>query len=475
MITTLPLSSLLLSDLNVRKTERDADIAALADDIAARGLKQNLVVVPAHFTTSTVNEQWDGVDRWADKFEVIAGGRRFQAMQLLVEDGRLPADHEVPCLLEDRAEAEETSLSENLHRVAMNPADEFEAFAAIVAQQVNGGALQADAVSYTARRFGVTVRHVEGRLRLAALAPEILEALRTGAIGLESAKAYAGTTDHALQVKVFKGRLKYGDHNPRWVRDELRGKTLPINHPLMTFVELAAYQAEGGRIEAEMFMGTDGEQRVVDVALLEKLARTRAEAMIPAQAKADGYKQGLFVKGVGNGASWCAAPKGYERHWGYGTELSKTAKKKAIGVYAVASDGLGLHCLGAFKPEQKREPAETRDWDAERATAARDRAIEARAARMAVPKFAGTPLADRAFWPRGGWPVEDCDDEHSFVVVWIKVPIAEVEANRADATRLVDEELAAKAAADAARERGENAPLDDDQADDKSEDEEVAA
>ena len=42
-----------------------------------------------------------------------------------------------------------------------------------------------------ARRFGLTVRFVEGRLRLASLAPVVFDALSAGEIALEVAKANA--------------------------------------------------------------------------------------------------------------------------------------------------------------------------------------------------------------------------------------------------------------------------------------------
>jgi ParB family chromosome partitioning protein len=51
-------------------------------------------------------------------------------MLALVTDRLLPRDHAVTCLvLEDADEAAvETSLAENFHRLAMNPADEAQAF-----------------------------------------------------------------------------------------------------------------------------------------------------------------------------------------------------------------------------------------------------------------------------------------------------------------------------------------------------------
>src|SRR3546814_15418089 len=113
-------------------------------------------------------------------------------MIALADEKILARDHEVTCLvLEDSAEAAvETSLAENFHRLAMNPADEAQAFAALVA----GGATVED----VARRFGLTVRFVEGRLRLATLATGVFEALASGAITLDLANAFGSPSDQEV-------------------------------------------------------------------------------------------------------------------------------------------------------------------------------------------------------------------------------------------------------------------------------------
>ena len=434
-ILQLPLNTLCLSRLNVRHTERDADIAALAEDIAARGLKQNLVVVPAHFTTGEAEADWQ------DKWEVIAGGRRFQAMQLLVADGRLPADHDVPCLIEDRNDASETSLSENLHKVAMNPADEFAAFHAIVTQRENQHHDTRDAaIAHCAKRFGKTTRHVEGRLRLATLAPEILDALRANVIGIESAKAYARVTNHDLQRAVFASheKDKWRAHKPEQVRSDLGGLTLPIDHALAQFVGLVTYQAEGGRIEAEMFMGAEGKQVITDVRLLEKLAAKIAGDAIPALAKQLGYKSGLYAKGVGRYANWPKAPDGYERAWDYHEAPTKADLKKSVGLFAVGHDGV-LEAIGRVKPIKAVAKAPARDWNAERAAERRARTIRVAAARMAVPSADGTPFDGLIHWDHDdAWEntieIED-DSDHVFINALIKVPVSAIEANYAEAER----------------------------------------
>ena len=472
-IVPIPLNRLILSTLNVRSTERAADVASLAEDIAARGLKTSINVVPAHFTTAL---PWPGEEDtkfWEDRFEVAGGGRRTQAMRALMLDGRLPADHPVPCMIEPREDARETSLSENLHRVAMNPADEFDAFAAIVAQEEQRGTFHEDAIALCAKRFGVTVKHVDGRLRLAALAPEILDALRKGNLGVESAKAYAGTTDHDLQRKIFKAQSANGwkTHDPRTVREAIRGKTLPVTDPRVTFLAtpedtsgLDGYLAAGGRVEAEMFMGTEGEERIANVALFEKLVAARAGEMIPAQAKADGYQSGLFAQGIGWQLHKPKAPAGFQTTYDHG-DVAKAQKKKSIAVYAVASDGTGLRFVERFKPAEAAEaekPGYKPPTPEEIAAARRDRGIATIATQLAVGKFAGTPLEGRAFWPLGGgWiePIERVNDTETLVVVLVKVSDTEIAAQEDAAEARYDEEFA-EAEAERLRQVSEIAAVD---------------
>ena len=171
MIETIPLNKLVRSPRNVRKHADPAADAELKASIAACGLLQNLIVRPAA----------------KGRFEVDAGERRRRAMFVLAEEKALPRNHPVTCLVLDACnEACAASLAENFHRLAMNPADEAEAFASLV----EGGTSLED----VARRFGLTVRFVEGRLRLAKLAPVIFEALGKGEITLDMAKAYGATS-----------------------------------------------------------------------------------------------------------------------------------------------------------------------------------------------------------------------------------------------------------------------------------------
>lgn len=267
MIKSIPLNKLVQSPRNVRRHSDSAADAELKASIAACGLLQNLIVRPAA----------------KGKFEVEAGERRRCAMLALADEKILARDHEVMCLvLEDSAEAAvETSLAENFHRLAMNPADEAQAFAALVA----GGATVED----VARRFGLTVRFVDGRLRLATLAPVVFGALAAGEITLDIAKAFGAISDQEIQARVFEQvSSAYYAPNADSIRRMVLSGTVRGSDPRARFVGRDAYIAAGGRIERELFDNDDSESWV-DVALLESLATAKMDE----QAKTLAAEQGL--------------------------------------------------------------------------------------------------------------------------------------------------------------------------------------
>lgn len=194
MIRTVPLNKLLPSPRNVRRTcDEQADFQLKAD-LEARGLLQNLVVT--------------SVKRPRGCFAVEAGGRRLRALQALAEEAKIGKAHEICCLvIEGGSAAQEASLVENFQRLSMNPADECPAFKQLIEQGSD--------IESIARRFGLTVRFVEGRSRLAGLAPVIFEALGAGEISLDVAKAYAATPDQKWQPYVFEQLSRgYGAAHP---------------------------------------------------------------------------------------------------------------------------------------------------------------------------------------------------------------------------------------------------------------------
>ena len=263
LIREIPLSSLALAPENVRKTPPDprAD-AELKASIAALGLLENLVV-----------RTDDSAEDSAERYAVVAGGRRLKAMQELVEDKVFDADHPVPCQVRSGdADPAELSLAENVIRVPMHPADQVVAFTKL--------ADAGQSVSAIAVRFGASERIVEQRLRIGNAAPELLDAYRADEIDLEVLKAFAVTTDRERQMAVWEQVSGQGYRPSAWqVKRLLTEERVPGATAIARFVGVEAYEAAGGPVMRDLF-ARDDESGVwfEDPVLLEKLATQKLQA-----------------------------------------------------------------------------------------------------------------------------------------------------------------------------------------------------
>ena len=260
-IREIPLSCLALAPENVRKTPPDAFADhQLRASIAAHGLLENLVA-----RADEPNESG------AERFAVVAGGRRLAALKALAEDGTLDVDHPVPCKIAANGDAGELSLAENMIRIAMHPADQVVAFSTLAASGVTATAIAA--------RFGVTERIVEQRLRLGNAAPELLDAYRAEAIDLETLKAFAVTTDHERQLAVWEQVSAQGYRPSAWqVKRMLTEERVPAGSAMARFVGVDAYEAAGGPALRDLF--ADEHENGVwleDPALLNDLAMKKLQ------------------------------------------------------------------------------------------------------------------------------------------------------------------------------------------------------
>lgn len=249
---------------NVRKTPR-MSIPELAASIQRVGLLQNLIV------TATA----DG-----ERYEVVAGGRRLAALKLLAKRRRISREWEVPCLLVADGTARTASLTENVQREAMHPADQFEAFAALVAEGRPIEDIAAD--------FSVTPLVVQRRLKLANVSPRLLADYRAEAVSLDQLMALAITDDHAAQEATFYDAPTW-QRSPYNLRDRLTEREIDAHrHPLVRFVGLDAYEAAGGGTRRDLFAEADSGVYLTDATLLERLAQDKL-ASLAAEVKAEGW------------------------------------------------------------------------------------------------------------------------------------------------------------------------------------------
>ena len=269
----IPIDKLVLSQSNVQRIKAGVTVEGLAEDIARRGLLQGLNVRPI------LDEA--GVE--TGKFEIPAGGRRFQALSLLVKQKRLPKTAPIPCIVRDARSAilaEDDSLAENMQRVALHPLDQFRAFAAL---REKG---QGD--EEIAAAFFLTPQIVRQRLKLASVAPALLEIYSEDGMTLEQLMAFTLNSDHARQVQVWDAVKHSWNKEPYSIRGMLTETTVRASDRRAVFVGIEAYEAAGGTVMRDLFQGDDGGW-LEDVDLLDRLVTEKLQAEAQALV-AEGWK-----------------------------------------------------------------------------------------------------------------------------------------------------------------------------------------
>lgn len=249
------------SELNARRTNKPDGIGGLKASILSHGLMQNLVVTDSQ----------DG------NYRVIAGGRRLQAIHELQAEGKLPPDFAVPCQIVTEEYALEMSLAENAVRLAMHPADQFEIFSDLIHQGANACDI--------AQRFGIEESLVHKRMKLARVAPELLQEYRNDGMMLECLMAFTITDDHRRQRKVFKSLQGWQKDDPSVIRDALTEKMVDASSKLAQFVGLESYEAAGGSRISDLF---SEEVYLENPALLNTLAAKKLDD-IREQLDAEGW------------------------------------------------------------------------------------------------------------------------------------------------------------------------------------------
>ena len=270
----IPFNKLVLSASNVRRIGADINVEELAEDIARReDLVQGLNVRPL----------FDADGNESGMFEVPAGGRRYRAIERLVKAKRFPKDGLVPCIVRDPSTkilAEDDSLAENVHRVALHPLDQFRAF---LDMREKGMSDEEIAVA-----FFTTAQVVKQRLRLASVSPVLCEIYAKDGMTLEQLMAFAITGDHARQEQVWDNVSRSGFDEPYQIRRMLTENTVRASDRRAQFVSLAAYEQAGGPILRDLFEDDDGGW-LQDVPLLDRLVTEKLKIDAEAIA-AEGWK-----------------------------------------------------------------------------------------------------------------------------------------------------------------------------------------
>ncbi|QMV54158.1 ParB/RepB/Spo0J family partition protein [Ewingella americana] len=268
-ITYMPLSALVKSPLNVRTIPYSAEsVSGLAETIFTLGLLQNLVV----------HAMPEGI------YGVAAGGRRLSAIQLLVERGSYLPEQTVAVKVVAEELARAVSLAENSNRQDMHPAEQIVSF--------RGMAEEGKTAAQIGAQQGFSPRHVQRMLKLAGLAPSILEALAKDELTTEHCHALALEDDQARQVEVLDAARKLsGSTKPELyrIRNLITDSEVSTSCARFRFVGENAFKE--GEIRRDLF--SDAEGGYVNSALLDIRVDQKLQALADFIQKDEGWAWAL--------------------------------------------------------------------------------------------------------------------------------------------------------------------------------------
>lgn len=298
------LGDLVSTDRNVSKAPRTKErIRRMAITIHHHGrVVQSLALLPI----------LDDQGRWTGKLGAAAGETRRLALEFLRDGGIEGAegytdDFMVPGLIVADPEAAAVSLTENIQREPMHPADQYLAFKELVDET--------GSVEHVAAMFATEPEHVERMLRLANASPKLFEAFRAGGISLDQLIALCVVEDHAMQERVWNAaRRSPYMQEPSRLRQALTNGKVSFSDRLPKFVGIEAYEAAGGRVLRDLFATDASGCYAEDVQLLQRLAIDKLEAAA-APVREEGW-------------AWVDASLDFDTSSLYRLETCKTFKRK---------------------------------------------------------------------------------------------------------------------------------------------------
>jgi ParB family chromosome partitioning protein len=244
-------------------------IGELAADILRRTLLQSLTVRPV----------LDEHGAETGMFEIPAGGRRYQALEMLVKQKRLARNAPIPCVVRTEGIAEEDSLAENVQRAPLHPLDQFRAFLTLWEK----GQTEEEIAAV----FFVSVAVVKQRLRLASVSPKLHEVYAEDEMALDQLMAFTVNPDHERQEQVWDAIQRSYNKEPGQIRRLLTEGSVRASDKRARYVG-EAYEAAGGLIMRDLFQSDDGGW-LQDVSLLDRLVAEKLERAADS-IRAEGWK-----------------------------------------------------------------------------------------------------------------------------------------------------------------------------------------
>lgn len=192
-IKQIPLSLVMPSPMNPRKTFDEDELQELADNIEKQGLLQPITVRPVKHPSNEYGDR-------PDKYEIVCGERRYRAFSKLSEkwsemDCVAPKGEtynrfsKISAIVREMNddEAFDAMITENLQRKDVDPIEEAFAFG----QLIQKGKTPEE----VAARFGKSIRFVQDRVKLNNLIPELMLAIKDDKMSIAAAMIIAKLDD----------------------------------------------------------------------------------------------------------------------------------------------------------------------------------------------------------------------------------------------------------------------------------------
>lgn len=229
---------------NPRRLFTDAELDELAESIRERGIIQPIVVRALQ----------------GDKFEIIAGERRWRAAQRA-------GLHDVPIAVIEASDAQslEFAIIENVQRADLNPIEEASGYFALMD---DFNRTQED----VAKIVGKSRPHVANTLRLLKLSEPVKQLVRSGKISAGHARLLVGQPNaeliaheiiaQGLSVRqVEEDMRKDGAGQAREVRREVKGQGVSVKDPDTRSLERRLSDALGLEVSVD-HRGESGTLRI---------------------------------------------------------------------------------------------------------------------------------------------------------------------------------------------------------------------
>jgi ParB family chromosome partitioning protein len=197
----VPIEFLKPNPRNPRRTFTETELGELADSIRQHGLIQPIVVRP--------------VKGSQDRFEIIAGERRWRASQAA-------GLHEVPIVPLDVSDSDalELAIIENVQREDLNPMEEAQGYHALANEFKRNQ-------EEIARIVGKSRSHVANMMRLTKLPSEVQAYISQGQLSAGHARALIGVPDPLAAAK----RIVEEGLNVRQTEELAHVEGVPVRKP----------------------------------------------------------------------------------------------------------------------------------------------------------------------------------------------------------------------------------------------------